>query len=121
MGVVLFADFWVLPRMGIPSEMAATRGMKETTNLPAVVAWFVSVVVTLPIAILTVLEYFFTPVLTIILAFAIYVGLSKAMRQDTVDEVTRQDTLSKTTEDPAVELSTADGEPELEQIDLEEP
>lgn len=82
MGVILFSDFWVLPKLGIASEYAWARDTSTATNWPAVIAWFVSVGVTLPIAILTVLEFFFTPLLTIIMAFCIYVSLSKYMRRN---------------------------------------
>lgn len=46
------------------------------TNWPAVWAWSISVIISAPVALLTVLEVFFTPVLTIVLSFSIHVGLS---------------------------------------------
>lgn len=79
MGVIVFCDFFILPAMGLPNEQAANsiEGMASATNWRAVIAWFVSVAITTPIAFCTVLEFFYTPLITIILAGALYVGSSK--------------------------------------------
>ena len=96
MGVILFADFWILPRLGIQNEMAANAAVEasadnvedeanryaiksntlNTTNWAAVYTWAIALIVSVPIAMTTVLEVFFTPLITVTLSLILYVGFS---------------------------------------------
>lgn len=81
MGVVVFADHFALPRMGLRSEFSYQHRLNEdscqATNWPAVIAWFIAELVSLPLALLTPVTLIFAPVITISLSFALYLGLTK--------------------------------------------
>jgi|TARA_B100000524_G_scaffold318264_1_gene197679 purine-cytosine permease-like protein len=84
LGVILFVDFWILPRLGIASEVAHAQGGK--TNVAAAAAWAATSTICLPIALFTPADVFFTPLLGIPLAGGLYVALSLAVnRKHTVE------------------------------------
>jgi purine-cytosine permease-like protein len=73
-GVVLVADTFVLPRLGLGSERCADEA--GSTNWPAAAAWAVTMAVELPPVITGKLAVFFAPLVGIPLAALLYVGLS---------------------------------------------
>jgi len=73
-GVVLVADTFVLPRLGLGSELCADEA--GLTNWPAIAAWAVTVAVELSLVIMGGLAVFFAPLVGIPLAALLYVGLS---------------------------------------------
>lgn len=73
-GVVLVADTFALPRLGLGSERCADE--PGSTNWPAVAAWAATVAVELPPVIMGKLAVFFAPLVGIPLAALLYVGLS---------------------------------------------
>ena len=81
MGVVVFADHFTLPRMGLRSEYSYQHRPNEdscqATNWPAVVAWVSAEIISLPLALLTPVTLIFVPVITIPVSFALYVGSTK--------------------------------------------
>jgi len=85
MGVMLFADHFVLPRMGLRGEYSYQHRLNEdscqATNWPAVIAWVAAEILSLPLATLTPVTLIFVPVVTISVSFALYVGLTKAFVQ----------------------------------------
>lgn len=76
MGIVIFADCFVLPAMGLGDEYCERQlaSGKVATNWPAVVAWATSVTVSLPLVLSHTLEVFYAPLLGIQLAAIVYVG-----------------------------------------------
>lgn len=68
MGAVIFADFWILPRLGLKSNYAASNN--RIFSIPAAVAWLGSLAVCyfLPV------EIFFKPLPGWILALILYVA-----------------------------------------------
>ena len=49
----------------------------RATNWPAVATWAISEVISLPLALLTPVSLYFTPVITIVVSCSFYVGLTK--------------------------------------------
>jgi len=70
MGVVIFTDFWILPRINLKSNFAET--MKLPINFPAGFAWLVALIVTLLLPI----EIFFKAVPGFFLTVIIYIVFS---------------------------------------------
>ncbi|MCP4728433.1 MAG: hypothetical protein GY863_25575 [bacterium] len=70
MGVVIFTDFWILPRMNLKSNYAET--MKLSINFPAGLAW----IVTLIVSFLLPIEIFFKAVPGFFLTAIIYIVFS---------------------------------------------
>jgi purine-cytosine permease-like protein len=70
LGVVMFADCFILERLGLEFE-AHARGF---STWPAIAAWVTTTAVCLPLALCGVLEVFFVPLPGVFLAGAVFLG-----------------------------------------------
>ena len=83
MGVMVFTDNVIFPRLGLQSELSYTLRPEEEgnecvkTNWPAVWTWLTVEVVSLPLALLTPVSSYFTPVITLVYSCVAYIGLTK--------------------------------------------
>lgn len=75
MGVVILADHWILPRLGLRQEIAARDGLG--INWAAAIAWLVTVAVCAAMGI----EIFFKSFPGILIALVLYVGLSALLQR----------------------------------------
>lgn len=75
MGVIILADHWILPRMGLVSNFAEKAGLR--VNWAAALAWIVTVLVCVALRI----EIFFKSFPGILLALVIYLGASVVMQR----------------------------------------
>jgi len=77
MGVVIFTDCFVLPRLGFPAEfsqrMLVDSGVM-LTNWPAAMAWITTIALTLPPVIVGSFAIFFAPLIGIPVASLVYIG-----------------------------------------------
>lgn len=74
MGAVIFADFWLFPRLGLRQNYAEWRRL--LFSLPAAVAWIGTLLLCLGINVVWDLEIFFLGLPGWFIAVALYVGLS---------------------------------------------
>lgn len=82
MGVFLFADHLVFPRVGLSSELSYNLTNDDEAkctynNWPAIWTWPMVEVLSLPVALLTPVSLYFTPVITLVFSFVSYLGLTK--------------------------------------------
>jgi purine-cytosine permease-like protein len=81
MGVMVFTDYFVFPRLGLCRELSYQHRLNEEvcqmTNWPAVVTWALAMSISLPLALLTPVSVYFAPAITLPLSFALYIGLTK--------------------------------------------
>jgi purine-cytosine permease-like protein len=74
MGAVLFADFWLLPRLGLQPDFAEARGLR--LSWPAAVAWGLTMAACLLINRQWGVEVFFLGLPGWFIATGLYLGLS---------------------------------------------
>ena len=74
MGAVIFADFWILPKLGLRQDYAAWRRL--LFSVPAAVAWVGTLLLCWGINLAWGLEIFFLGLPGWFIAVALYVGLS---------------------------------------------
>jgi len=86
MGVIVFVDHFLFPKIGLQDEFSHKNQSRQensiddfchTTNWHAVATWAISEVISLPLALLTPVSLYFAPVITIVVSFSLYVGLTK--------------------------------------------
>ena len=86
MGVIVFVDHFLFPKIGLQDEFSHKKQARQenfrddicrATNWPAVATWAISEVISLPLALLTPVSLYFTPVITIFVSCSFYVGLTK--------------------------------------------
>jgi hypothetical protein len=83
MGVMVFTDNIIFPRLGLQSELSYTlrpQGSKDNcvkTNWPAVWTWLSVELLSLPLALLTPVSSYYTPVITLFYSFVVYIELTK--------------------------------------------
>lgn len=83
MGVFLLVDHFVFPRLGLSSELSYNLREDEeddkcnVNNWPAIWTWFAAEVISLPVALLTPVSSYFTPIITLCFSFVSYIGLTK--------------------------------------------
>lgn len=75
MGAVIFADFWLLPRLGLAEDWAERRGL--AFHWPAAVAWIGTLAACWALNAAWGLEIFFLGLPGWFIAVALYVGLSR--------------------------------------------
>lgn len=82
MGAVIFADYWLLPRLGLRREYAALRDI--VFSVPAAVAWAGTLAAAWAINRVWGLEIFFLGLPGWFIAIALYIGLSAAQQAGAV-------------------------------------
>jgi purine-cytosine permease-like protein len=79
-GAIILADFYVLPRIGLISDYSYEQGADcSKTNVPAVIAWGWSSMLTLVLQVYNVVDFWYTPLVSWPVAFMMYVQLSRSM------------------------------------------
>ena len=81
MGVIVYADNFILPRFGIEAEYSYQFSDQEDTcsktNMPAVLTWITAEILSLPLALFTPVSVYFTPVITISWSLLVYIIASR--------------------------------------------
>jgi purine-cytosine permease-like protein len=85
MGAVIFMDFWVLPRLGLRSNFAATAGAQF--NWAAGLAWFLTIAVCTGLVLSGRTQIFFVSLPGWFVTSLVYVGLSKVLQRGTLVSV----------------------------------
>lgn len=79
MGGVIFADYYILPKMGLENFYAEKKGI--SFNLAAGITWFVLLIAAFAVGRFLRVEIYFLPVPTWILSIILYVVLSKIFQK----------------------------------------
>jgi len=99
MGVMVYADNFILPRIGIEAEYSYQFSGREDacskTNMPAVLTWITAEILSLPLAIFTPVSIYFTPAITIAWSLIVYVIASKWFVQKGWRECEKNDSLNQ--------------------------
>jgi len=83
MGAVIFADFWILPRLGLRQDFAEWRRLSFA--LPAGLAWFLTLGACLLLNLVWDVQIFFLGLPGWFIAIGIYVGLSWVQQRRVAD------------------------------------
>jgi hypothetical protein len=78
MGIMVFTDYFIFPRLNLPQQAAKASGTETTTNWPAAFTWALTEIIALPLGLLIPsISIIFAPFIAIPLAFAIYIASTK--------------------------------------------
>lgn len=81
MGVIVFSDTFLFPRLGLQSELSFNHRQGEDkcvkVNWPAAWTWLSAEVISLPLALFTPVSSYFAPIITLSYSWIAYVGMTK--------------------------------------------